>query len=1003
MFQVLVEINHFTQLSAVEPELAGRLVDMVNTYVRDYGASLKNTSPGQMVLEFRLQRHSDTSFIVAGLLGLATAFNNLGEGLYGYSMIIDDGHTDEEGIRRLRRSLLALRATEGLWVGPAIRDELTAFVELDEGPGLSKVVRVKESGASDFSQLHDQYLRVPEATMIRQFLGRGLSGPVVPARRLAVLSENDPGIAALVQEMLLGLIGTKAGVLWIPGQDVKDPPSLALTRGIYPQALEEIERFVAPDERSLWDLSKNFLFLSSRASIVGLNSACVPPQDPDTVFGNAFRIFFHALTRQSNAAGRPLVVHVDRYANLHDAAKTCINHLMTATGQSGSPADVSWVFSGVLGEELPPGIAEQSICLVPGLNLADPAAAGIDLANLGGNLASLRQGGPIGRRYALLLGLLASRPSVAAADAPRPTGAPLTAHGIRRIILLELLASLDPVLVETLCVCAMSFGFLSVEESTLFLESLAIERIRVPGLFRQLHLLGLIRDEELCLPASQDTLEICEAFLGDKADDIRKKLCRHVVGRITAGHLLLKLDLVLLLKELGAIDEFFQMLDRYTRDCLDAGDLGTVRLLLEHGAHSLKEVAEPGQRRDCESLLTYLEARTALESGNLELAARMLASFDQASSPWGNKAQGYLHVLKGRLLFLREGIDASLPWIKRGIMDFQESGELKGLSDAQRVFGHVMFARERVNEAREYFILSRNNAADQKLLNEELWAELHENQANFILGYHTRVIANSHDSKSTVRKALDAGKFQLAGYLDFLRGRSFFELGMYDEAVQVWETCMDLSRLAGTTANTQLFVRWMARARLYQGGGEELIPELLAGDCPEGHFLLAEARQMWGDHAAALKLLTPEVWPSPVRHLPEDIRWDTGYAFLEDRLFMEQGFTFMARLAKLMRLHSMASCGDTTEACRQLSMFNRNLKKGAMDPCIHWYLYLQADSIGRSSDVQNEDKPTVLGKAIKFLQERASRLENPQHKKNYLGRNVWNRRLLEQARQFNLS
>ncbi len=46
-----------------------------------------------------------------------------------------------------------------------------------------------------------------------------------------------------------------------------------------------------------------------------------------------------------------------------------------------------------------------------------------------------------------------------------------------------------------------------------------------------------------------------------------------------------------------------------------------------------------------------------------------------------------------------------------------------------------------------------------------------------------------------------------------------------------------------------------------------------------------------------------------------------------------------------------------------------------------------------------DDKETVLGKALKSLQERASRIDAPSERSSFLSQNRWNRRIMDEARE----
>lgn len=87
----------------------------------------------------------------------------------------------------------------------------------------------------------------------------------------------------------------------------------------------------------------------------------------------------------------------------------------------------------------------------------------------------------------------------------------------------------------------------------------------------------------------------------------------------------------------------------------------------------------------------------------------------------------------------------------------------------------------------------------------------------------------------------------------------------------------------------------------------------------------------------------------------------------------------------------------------ELHKLTRSERSVEEDPNGYWYNYLYAVILPETSGEEVDDKETVLSKAVKSLQERASRIDAPSQRSSFLSRNRWNRRIMEEARERKLA
>ena len=130
---------------------------------------------------------------------------------------------------------------------------------------------------------------------------------------------------------------------------------------------------------------------------------------------------------------------------------------------------------------------------------------------------------------------------------------------------------------------------------------------------------------------------------------------------------------------------------------------------------------------------------------------------------------------------------------------------------------------------------------------------------------------------------------------------------------------------------------------------------------------------------------------------PHGGRWRDGFLALEGRCFsLARSGTCLQRQLAALRGHLLARRGSGSEAVRELGELVRGVRPADNDPSLPLYLFLYADALPEESG--EDDKVTVLAKALKGLQERASRIDAPAERSAFLRANRWNRTIMEEAR-----
>jgi tetratricopeptide (TPR) repeat protein len=333
---------------------------------------------------------------------------------------------------------------------------------------------------------------------------------------------------------------------------------------------------------------------------------------------------------------------------------------------------------------------------------------------------------------------------------------------------------------------------------------------------------------------------------------------------------------------------------------------------------------------------------------------------------------------------------------------YQDGENQAGLARGNLDFGMLLLAQEDVLEAREYFQLASKMAASSGDLFEQVRADLLQLTSTFVHGNFSRVLLMS---SALAERAGKAGMREIQLLADFAAARSHFELGRYDEAATLFDLGRTRSRFYGWRAPGDLFRRWLARSLVYDDrfrrGVEMLVDE------PEGReasFFLGEAWLRMGEHGKALAALerAAELPADPQVSL-EAISWASGYANFEDRavgVYDDMGV--VEHQVQALRGHVLAESGHREEGVEELHRLTRETRLSDIDPYNRLYYYLYSITLPESGELNIEDRTTVLGRAVRYIQDRTSRLDEYAHKTDFLRRNYWNSQLMSHAQTSNL-
>jgi tetratricopeptide (TPR) repeat protein len=310
-----------------------------------------------------------------------------------------------------------------------------------------------------------------------------------------------------------------------------------------------------------------------------------------------------------------------------------------------------------------------------------------------------------------------------------------------------------------------------------------------------------------------------------------------------------------------------------------------------------------------------------------------------------------------------------------------------------------MLADGKLSEAAEYIGLSERLCRETGDAAGELMACSHLAIALFISGRFTQCFATIERGRA-VAGSICRREGEL--FLLFLKARTDFLLGAYEDSCITLERCLCLARLYSLEAALPVLRAWLARGALYSGEldhGVRLLKDMEPSR--EVLFFLSEACFFSGDLESAsqqveqaLAIGTEFLFPSA-----ENPFWSDGFASIEGRCFrLSRNGAFVHRSLSALKACLLGLRGDLGEGIRELHKITRSERSVEEDPNGYWYDYLYSVILPESGGEEIDDKETVLSKAVKSLQERASRIDAPSERGFFLSRNTWNRRIMDEAR-----
>jgi len=487
-----------------------------------------------------------------------------------------------------------------------------------------------------------------------------------------------------------------------------------------------------------------------------------------------------------------------------------------------------------------------------------------------------------------------------------------------------------------------------------------------------------------------------EAALGERKDRIQALVRSRLLAWVTQKKIDPCLRLLKILKDLNGIDD---ITDNLILQSIHGELIGADEAALEHIRQNGIPEAVPGSSRI--PLLRYiLKTLLALHSGNLNgINTAFAEECPDCSAFPPLKTQA---LLNQSLYFmgLRDNSSA-VEAVKEASLLCQKNSNGKSggaLAQAYRLFALVSLLKGRAGETIDYLGFALENAAKSGSLQDIGMSAYYAASVQLLHGNLSR-------SKILAEKAqrhfLKAGNPEWADRSRFLLGRLAFEIGSYQQAIDIFEDIRQNPEGVRFPEKNTLLEVWACRAKAYCRPSQSY--RLQSGGLDAQLFEI-EDMCIVGDYAGAVELSASPSHPlSPEDNFLyiEQPDWRSGFAQCELLHFSWDDL----RNRMLSTYHSLAqSCLSPAQAEEAMNTMQGILRSGQfleIDPydvfCHYaWYRVLKQSG---SSPVNIS---TAVSVAFKRLQSRAGRIDDMETRRQYLTQPRWNKALDQAARDFKL-
>ncbi|MCL2069888.1 MAG: hypothetical protein FWH19_02750 [Treponema sp.] len=505
-------------------------------------------------------------------------------------------------------------------------------------------------------------------------------------------------------------------------------------------------------------------------------------------------------------------------------------------------------------------------------------------------------------------------------------------------------------------------------------------------------------------PLVPDFAALAEDALGERKEKINSALRDRILSWAVSGKLRPCFDIIWTLSDLG-------------KRAGDALILQAIRAdVLNQTIKSIEEAFAEGQfsslvGEDNAPILSYIynTLKALVWGGNEDVQRTFSEELPSMSCYGGFRAQVQTNLTA--YYIGSKDIEAASEAVRKAMLlnrDLRENAV-----PAHRLFALVNLSKQRINDAMEYisFALEQAERTEQ---DEELFLSCYfASCINFLHGNLSKAKRLAKRAEETAPVIGQPGWGMRA---KFFRGRICFDLGSYDEALEIFE-----SLAAGGEARppdmAHTVQAWIFRTRNFMGRYSLPNDANLTG--PDAEIFRIEAAFIDSDYkkTAALAeafLSSKNNYSANDFFFTERPDWSSGFSQCE--YLFQCGKAPGTNFAWIYRTMAQCALQHSQDAkAKILGDMQRFIREELLpdtDPndsfYFHaWYCMLRDSKDSNNSDItdirrSHVDINTVVGMALRRLQRRAGRIDDKETKQAFQNLSRWNSALYSAAREYKL-
>ncbi len=1017
MVYCYAELRNYRQLTRLRASSLPGIESGLATSLGSRKTPLLSLGQGAWLIELGPEADLDASGTAAAMLRVLDFLEARRQELFGFSLLVAGTQkgTTASIVEQMRGLLLEAEEGEGLWCTPECAGLFADFLAFDRNAPLYRV-----TGPNQTTEVELVVSEEPRPWIREALVARALdiiSDRLNTGESREILHLHGPpgvGKTALLREAARRLLGGGHEIPVLRPHTLfkRRSPLHPFLNSLSPALFTLAPRYLLGVERAAWDDVASLLALLLQAQPEGEEAL-----QPDHVledFMIAYRLCLTAWIRMAGEKRLPALFLCDGVDGYHPEARRMAARLISdflvfadfVPVVSSSEESLPEEFSGLNVQSLfvhPLGKRElRSLCehFYPGLALPESLLRRLRRRSGGlyesvvSYLQYLHRAGFIrfaSERHEWL--------PAATDDSSLPAN-PLSASWY-------LIRTLHEEAFLLLYAVSLAGGLLDRRAFLTFLAEAGFEQKSTEKTLSGLVMAGLVAEEDSLIPRFPVLRRKLESELGVAGTDLRDRFLSYMCGMWDAGSYPHAVLLFTFLARNGRTDLALRILPEIIRRKLDEGDFSGARAFCD--PTKLEFSAEPttSQREQIKALMAIGRLRASLLEGNREMAEAARAEVVEVTrSDCGQDLLGEAWVELAKHSLSRGDSPVSLEEVKRALLLFQERRQERsarteaGERASYLWLGVTMLADGKLSEAAEYIGLSERLCRETGDSAGALRACSHMAVALFISGRFTQCLAAIERGAATARSIC---RREPELFLLFLKARTQFLLGAHEDSCVTLETCLCRATLYNLGTAAPVLRAWLGRSALYKGEvehGLRLLHEMAPSR--EVLFFLAEGYFFSEALDSALEHLDKALSGGTEFHFSsaEIPSWADGFASIEGRCFrLSRGDAFVRRSLSAMRACLLGLRGNLEEGIRELHKLTRSERSVEEDPNGYWFNYLYSIILPESGTEEMDDKETVLSKAVKNLQERASRIDAPSERSSFLSRNTWNRRIMDEARR----